>query len=50
VRTFPGLTDAGHLRLTTHNSLTIKLRNNFHLAFTLWDNFDSRPTDDGKKE
>jgi putative salt-induced outer membrane protein YdiY len=43
VLTFPGLTDAGRVRLTTNNSLTIKLRNNFHLAFTLWDNFDSRP-------
>jgi putative salt-induced outer membrane protein YdiY len=43
VRTFPGLTDTGRLRLTTNNSLTIKLRNNFHLAFTFWDNFDSRP-------
>ena len=41
--TFPGLTDVGRVRLTTNNSLTIKLRNNFHLAFTLWDNFDSRP-------
>jgi uncharacterized protein DUF481 len=41
--TFPGLTDSGRVRLTTNNSLTIKLRNNFHLAFTLWDNFDSRP-------
>jgi putative salt-induced outer membrane protein YdiY len=43
LRTFPGLTDAGRLRLTTNNSLTIKLRNNFHLVFTFWDNFDSRP-------
>jgi putative salt-induced outer membrane protein YdiY len=43
VLTFPGLTDPGRVRLTTNNSLTIKLRNNFHLAFTLWDNFDSRP-------
>ena len=40
---FPGLTDAGRVRVTTNNSLTIKLRNNFHLAFTFWDNFDSRP-------
>jgi hypothetical protein len=40
---FPGLTDTGRVRLTTNNSLTIKLRNNFHLAFTFWDNFDSRP-------
>jgi putative salt-induced outer membrane protein YdiY len=43
VRTFPGLTNSGRLRLTTNNSLTIKLRNNFHLAFAFWDNFDSRP-------
>jgi putative salt-induced outer membrane protein YdiY len=43
VLAFPGLTDAGRLRLTTNNSLTIKLPNNFHLAFSLWDNFDSQP-------
>jgi len=43
VLTFPGLTDAGRVRLTTNNSLTIKFRNNFHLAFSFWDNFDSRP-------
>jgi hypothetical protein len=49
VLTFPGLTDAGRVRLTTNNSLTIKLRNNFHLAFTLWDNFDSRPPATAKR-
>jgi uncharacterized protein DUF481 len=43
LETFPGLTDAGRFRLKTNNVLTIKLRNNFHLAFTLWDNFDSQP-------
>ena len=43
LQVFPGLTDAGRVRLKTNNSLTIKLRNNFHLAFTFWDNFDSRP-------
>jgi Protein of unknown function, DUF481 len=43
VEVFPGLTDAGRVRLKTNNALTIKLRNNFHLAFTLWDNFDSEP-------
>jgi len=43
VRLYPGLTDSGRLRLTTNNSLTIKLRNNFHLVFTFWDNYDSRP-------
>ena len=47
--TFPGLTDAGRIRLKTNNSLTIKLSNNFHLAFTLWDDFDSRPPVTAKK-
>jgi putative salt-induced outer membrane protein YdiY len=49
LRTFPGLTDSGRIRLTTNNSLTIKLRNNFHLAFNFWDNFDSRPPVTAKK-
>lgn len=43
VRVFPGLSDAGRVRLTTNNSATIKLVNNFHFVFTFWDNFDSRP-------
>jgi hypothetical protein len=47
--TFPGLTDAGRVRATTNNSLTIKLRNKFHLVFTLWDNFDSRPPATAKR-
>jgi putative salt-induced outer membrane protein YdiY len=49
VRVFPGLTDSGRVRLTTNNALTIKLRNNFRLAFTLWDNFDSRPPTTARK-
>jgi putative salt-induced outer membrane protein YdiY len=49
VRVFPGLSDPGRLRLTTNNSLTIKLRNNFYLQFTFWDNFDSRPPATARK-
>jgi len=49
IQAFPGLTDAGRIRLKTNNSLTIKLRNNFHLAFTFWDNFDSEPPPTAKK-
>jgi putative salt-induced outer membrane protein YdiY len=49
LRVYPGLTDTGRVRLTTNNSLTIKLRNNFHLAFTFWDNFDSRPPSTARK-
>jgi putative salt-induced outer membrane protein YdiY len=40
---FPGLSDTGRVRVTTNNSLNIKLVNNFRLTFTFWDNFDSRP-------
>jgi putative salt-induced outer membrane protein YdiY len=46
---FPGLTDAGRVRITTNNSLSIKLRNNFYLQFTFWDNFDSRPPTTARK-
>jgi putative salt-induced outer membrane protein YdiY len=49
LQVFPGLTDAGRVRLKTNNSLTIKLRNNFHLNFTFWDNFDSQPPPTAKK-
>lgn len=40
---FPGLTDSGRVRATTSNSLVIRLTNNFHLTFSFWDNYDSRP-------
>jgi putative salt-induced outer membrane protein YdiY len=49
VLAFPGLTDAGRIRLKTNNSLTIKLRNNFYLDFSFWDNFDSEPPPTAKK-
>ncbi len=49
VLVFPGLSDTGRIRLTTNNSATIKLVNNFHLEFTFWDNFDSRPPVAAKK-
>jgi putative salt-induced outer membrane protein YdiY len=49
LRVFPGLTDTGRVRLTTNNALTIKLRNNFQLQFTFWDNFDSRPPTTARK-
>lgn len=49
VRVFPGLSDAGRVRLTTNNTATIKLVNNFRFQFTFWDNFDSRPPVAAKK-
>jgi putative salt-induced outer membrane protein YdiY len=49
VQIFPGLTDSGRIRVTTNNSLSIKLRNNFYLQFTFWDNFDSRPPTTARK-
>jgi hypothetical protein len=47
--TFPGLTDAGRLRLATNNYLLITLRNKFHLTFSFWDNFDSQPPPTARK-
>ena len=49
VLAFPGLTDAPRLRVTTNNTLSIKLRNNFHLSFSFWDNYDSKPPVTAKK-
>jgi putative salt-induced outer membrane protein YdiY len=40
---FPGLSDAGRVRATTKSTFSMKLTNNFHLDFSFWDNFDSRP-------
>jgi putative salt-induced outer membrane protein YdiY len=40
---FPGLSDFGRVRLTTTDTLGIKLSNNFTLNFSFWDNFDSHP-------
>jgi putative salt-induced outer membrane protein YdiY len=40
---FPGLTDWGRVRLTTNDTFSIKLSNNFYWNFSFWDNFDSRP-------
>jgi putative salt-induced outer membrane protein YdiY len=49
LRVFPGLSDSGRVRSSVNNALTIKLRNNFHLSFTFWDNFDSRPPATAKR-
>ena len=46
---FPGLTDFGRVRLTSKSSLNVKLVNNFTLTFSFWDNFDSRPPINAKK-
>jgi putative salt-induced outer membrane protein YdiY len=40
---FPGFSDLGRVRATTNNSLVVRLTNNFHLTFSFWDNYDSRP-------
>jgi putative salt-induced outer membrane protein YdiY len=46
---FPGLSDFGRVRLTTTDVFSVKLSNNFHLNFSFWDNFDSRPPSNAKK-
>lgn len=46
---FPGLSDLGRVRLTTNDVLSIKLSNKFRWNFSFWDNFDSRPPLNAKK-
>jgi putative salt-induced outer membrane protein YdiY len=46
---FPGLSDFGRVRFTTNDIFSIKLSNNFRLNFSFWDNFDSRPPLNAKK-
>jgi Protein of unknown function, DUF481 len=46
---YPGLTDAGRVRATTKTTFTMKLVNNFHLDFTVLDNFDSSPPFNAKR-
>jgi putative salt-induced outer membrane protein YdiY len=46
---FPGLSDLGRVRLTTTDTFGIKLSNNFRFNFSFWDNFDSRPPLNAKK-
>lgn len=46
---YPGLSDLGRIRTTAKTSLSMKLHNNFTLSFSFWDNFDSRPPVNAKK-
>jgi putative salt-induced outer membrane protein YdiY len=49
VLVYPGLTDAGRIRLTTKTTFTLKLVNNFHIDFSFLDNFDSSPPFNAKR-
>jgi putative salt-induced outer membrane protein YdiY len=46
---FPGLSDFGRVRLTTNDTFSMRLSNNFNLNFSFWDNFDSNPPLSAKK-
>jgi putative salt-induced outer membrane protein YdiY len=46
---FPGLSDAGRVRTTTKTTLNVKLPNNFYTNLSFWDNYDSRPPVNAKK-
>jgi putative salt-induced outer membrane protein YdiY len=46
---FPGISDAGRIRATTKTTFTVKLSNNFYTNVTFWDNYDSRPPINAKK-
>jgi hypothetical protein len=47
--TYPGLSDAGRVRLTTRTTFNLKLTNNFFASVAFWDNFDSRPPFNSKR-
>ena len=46
---YPGLSDAGRIRSTTKTTFSVKLVNNFHTDFSFWDNFDSRPPNNSRR-
>jgi putative salt-induced outer membrane protein YdiY len=46
---YPGLTDAGRIRATTKTTFSVKLVNNFHVDFSVLDNFDSSPPFNAKR-
>jgi putative salt-induced outer membrane protein YdiY len=43
------MSDFGRVRFTANDTLSVKLSNKFHLNFSFWDNFDSRPPLNAKK-
>jgi len=47
--TYPGLSDAGRVRLTTRTTFNLQLTNNFFANVAFWDNFDSRPPFNSKR-
>jgi hypothetical protein len=46
---FPGLSDIGRLRATTKTTFSVKFINNFRTNLSFWDNFDSHPPINAKK-
>lgn len=46
---YPGISDAGRVRSRLESSLRYKLVHELNLQFTFWDNFDSKPPVDAKK-
>jgi len=46
---YPGFSDSGRIRTTTKTTFSVKLTNNFHTDFSFWDNFDSSPPSNAKR-
>jgi putative salt-induced outer membrane protein YdiY len=46
---FPSLSDPGRFRLSTQSNLRIELARNFYWNFQLYENYDSRPPTDARK-
>jgi putative salt-induced outer membrane protein YdiY len=49
VQTFPGISDAGRFRSRIDSGITLKLQHDFNLRFGFWDNYDSKPPINAKK-
>jgi putative salt-induced outer membrane protein YdiY len=46
---YPALSNAGLLLMTTRTTSSVKLENNSHMDFSFWDNFDSQPPANAKR-
>ena len=46
---FPGFSDPGRLRATPKLTFNVKLKNDFYTNLSFWDNFDSHPPTNSKK-
>jgi putative salt-induced outer membrane protein YdiY len=49
VQVYPSISNAGRIRASVNSSLTLKLSHGFDLTFGFWDDFDSKPPVNAKR-